>query len=87
MIHELSRAVLFDSALANFKPGHRGASAVQASNAKHYKGHGTITEHETYDGRPHLMVAGPGWEELADKALDWALAQAAWTPSTEVVRR
>jgi len=49
---------------------------VQASNAKHYKGEGTVTEHETYDGRPHLMVAGPGWEEIADRALEWALAHA-----------
>ena len=86
-----SGRVLFDSVLANFKPGHQGAwvdfknpsrapllflsgsedhimpASVQASNAKHYKGEGTITEHETYDGRPHLMVAGPGWEEVADQ--------------------
>ena len=41
--------------------------SVQASNAKHYKGDGTITEHDTYDGRPHLMVAGAGWEEIADR--------------------
>ena len=47
--------------------------AVQASNAKHYKADGTITEHDTYDGRPHLMVAGAGWEEIADRALDWAV--------------
>ncbi len=47
--------------------------AVQASNVAHYRGAGTVTEHETYDGRPHLMVAGPGWEEIADRALDWAL--------------
>ena len=50
--------------------------SVQASNAKHYKGEGTVTEHETYDGRPHLMVAGAGWEEIADRALEWALAHA-----------
>ena len=40
------------------------------------QGEGTITEHETYEGRPHLMVAGPGWEEVADRALEWALASA-----------
>ncbi|GAB2475016.1 alpha/beta hydrolase [Xylanimonas ulmi] len=51
--------------------------SVQASNAKHYKAVGTVTEHETYDRRPHLMVAGPGWEEIADHALAWALAHAA----------
>jgi hypothetical protein len=53
--------------------------AVQPSNAKHYKGKGTITEHDTYDGRPHLMVAGEGWEEIADRALEWALANSSWT--------
>ena len=52
--------------------------AVQASNVKHDKG--TITEHDTYDGRPHLMVAGTDWEEIAHRALDRALANAAWTP-------
>ena len=101
-----SGRVLFDSVLANFKPGHQDAwvdfknpnrapllflsgsedhimpASVQASNAKHYKGKGTITEHDTYDGRPHLMVAGAGWEEIADRALDWALANAAWTPTS-----
>jgi hypothetical protein len=56
--------------------------SVQASNAKHYKGPGTVTEHDTYDGRPHLMVAGPGWEEIADRALDWALAHAVSTAPT-----
>ena len=43
--------------------------SVQASNAKHYKS-SAITEHEVYEGRPHLMVAGPGWEEIADRAFD-----------------
>ena len=66
--------MLFDSVLANFKPGHQDAwvdfknparapllflsgsedhimpASVQASNARHYKAPGTITEHETYEG-------------------------------------
>ncbi len=50
--------------------------SVQASNVSHYKGEGTTTEHETFDGRPHLMVAGPGWEDVADRALEWALEHA-----------
>jgi pimeloyl-ACP methyl ester carboxylesterase len=57
--------------------------AVQASNAKHDKGEGTITAHETYEARRHLMVAGPDWEEITDRALEWALAHAAWTPSAQ----
>lgn len=100
-----SGRILFDTVLANFKPGHQEAwvdfkndqrapllflsgsedhimpASVQASNAKHYKSN-TITQHEVYEGRPHLMVAGQGWEEVADRALDWALANAAWSPVT-----
>jgi hypothetical protein len=26
-----------------------------------------------YDGRSHWTCAEPGWEEIADHALDWAL--------------
>ncbi len=98
-----SGRVLFDSVLANFKPGHQEAwvdfenpnrapllflsgsedhimpPSVQASNAKHYRGAGTITEVDVYEGRPHLMVAGTGWEEIADRALEWAVAHAGWT--------
>jgi pimeloyl-ACP methyl ester carboxylesterase len=60
--------------------------SIQASSLKHYKGEGTITEQETYEGRPHLMVAGSGWEEVADRALEWALAHADWTPTAPTIR-
>jgi pimeloyl-ACP methyl ester carboxylesterase len=59
--------------------------AVQASNLKHYKGPGTITEQETFEGRPHLMVAGQGWESVADRALEWALAHAGANPPSGLV--
>ncbi|MCF2531038.1 alpha/beta hydrolase [Yinghuangia soli] len=49
---------------------------VQASNAKHYKAPGTVTEHVVIPGRAHLMPAEDGWEAVADQALDWALAHA-----------
>ncbi|WTW99702.1 alpha/beta hydrolase [Streptomycetaceae bacterium NBC_01309] len=45
---------------------------VQASNAKHYKAPGTVTEHVVYPGRSHLLPAQENWEEVADHALDWA---------------
>ena len=48
--------------------------SIQRSNAKHYKSN-TITEIKEFEG-PHLMVAQPGWEEIADYALDWAVAHA-----------
>ncbi len=49
--------------------------SVQRSNAKHYKSN-TITEVKEYEGRAHLLPAQDGWEEVADYALDWAIANA-----------
>jgi alpha-beta hydrolase superfamily lysophospholipase len=46
---------------------------VQRSNAKHYTS-AVRTEVEEYPGFPHLLPASPGWEQIADHALDWALA-------------
>ncbi|MDN3026820.1 alpha/beta hydrolase [Streptomyces sp. S.PB5] len=48
---------------------------VQQSNARHYKSN-TVTEVKEYAGRPHLLPAAPGWEEVADFALDWAVSHA-----------
>ena len=49
--------------------------SMQRSNAKHYTSN-TITEVKEYEGRAHLLPAQEGWEEVADYALDWALANA-----------
>ena len=49
--------------------------SLQKSNAKHYKADGLVTEVKEYVG-PHLLPAAPGWEQVADDALDWALAHA-----------
>jgi pimeloyl-ACP methyl ester carboxylesterase len=49
--------------------------SVQRSNAKHYKSN-TITEVKEYEGRAHLLPAQEGWEEVADYALEWSLANA-----------
>ena len=51
-------------------------SAVQRSNAKHYKSD-TVTEVREYEGYAHLLPAQPGWEAIADAALDWAVRRAA----------
>jgi pimeloyl-ACP methyl ester carboxylesterase len=55
---------------------------IQASNAKHYKGD-TVTEVKLYEGRSHLMPAEQGWEEIADYALEWALAHARPEPARQ----
>jgi pimeloyl-ACP methyl ester carboxylesterase len=48
---------------------------VQQSNARHYKSN-TVTEVKEFAGRPHLLPAAPGWEDVADHALDWAVSHA-----------
>jgi pimeloyl-ACP methyl ester carboxylesterase len=52
--------------------------SLQRSNAKHYKADGLVTEVKEYAG-PHLLPAAPGWQQVADDALDWALANAKTT--------
>ena len=49
---------------------------VQWSNAAHYKAEGTLTEVVEFGGKPHLLPAAPGWEEIADYVLAWALRHA-----------
>ena len=48
--------------------------SIQRANAKHYKSD-TITEVKEFAG-PHLLPSAPGWEAVADYALDWALEHA-----------
>jgi pimeloyl-ACP methyl ester carboxylesterase len=48
--------------------------SIQQSNARHYKSN-TITEVKEFEG-PHLLPSWPGWEDVADYALDWALSHA-----------
>ena len=48
--------------------------SIQRSNAKHYKSD-TVTEVKEFAG-PHLLPSAPGWEAVADYALDWALEHA-----------
>ena len=49
--------------------------SIQRSNAKHWN-ENVITEVKEFEG-PHLLPASPGWEKVADYALDWALEHAA----------
>ena len=49
--------------------------SVNRSNAKHYNV-ATITEYKEFAGRSHWTCAEPGWEEVADYALEWAVEHA-----------
>jgi pimeloyl-ACP methyl ester carboxylesterase len=50
--------------------------SVNRSNAHHYQADGTVTEYHEIPGRSHWTCAEPGWEAVADKALEWALQHA-----------
>ena len=50
--------------------------SVNKSNAKHYKKSPALTEYVEFKGRDHWTCVAPGWEGVADKALDWARTNA-----------
>jgi pimeloyl-ACP methyl ester carboxylesterase len=49
--------------------------SVNKSNAKHYKSD-TDTDYHEFPGRSHWTCGEPGWEEVADHALSWAVEHA-----------
>jgi hypothetical protein len=49
---------------------------VNRSNANHYKKSPALTEYHEFAGRDHWICAAPGWEEVADYALEWAATHA-----------
>ncbi|WP_432476931.1 alpha/beta hydrolase [Nocardioides sp. GXQ0305] len=50
--------------------------SVNRSNYKHYKKSPAVTEYVELEGRDHWTCAAPGWEAVADRALDWAVEHA-----------
>ena len=46
--------------------------SVNESNAKHYTSD-TDTDYHLFHGRSHWTCGAPGWEEVADYALSWAV--------------
>jgi pimeloyl-ACP methyl ester carboxylesterase len=51
-------------------------ASVNKSNAKKYHKSSALTEFHEFEGRSHWTCAEPGWEEVADYALSWALKHA-----------
>jgi pimeloyl-ACP methyl ester carboxylesterase len=50
--------------------------SVNKSNFNKYKHSAALTEYVLFEGRSHWTCAEPGWEKVADHAVDWALAHA-----------
>ncbi|MEV4541310.1 alpha/beta hydrolase [Micromonospora echinaurantiaca] len=51
--------------------------SVVRSNAALYQKSRALTAYHEFRGRSHFTVGQPGWEQVADYALDWALRAAA----------
>jgi pimeloyl-ACP methyl ester carboxylesterase len=49
--------------------------AVNRANHHKYRHSKAVTAFKEFPGRSHLIVAQAGWEEVADHALSWSLAQ------------
>lgn len=47
-------------------------AAVTRANFKQYAQSSAVTEHLEFPGRSHFTVGEPGWEAVADTALEWA---------------
>lgn len=54
---------------------HQVPASLNRSNFKKYAGSGAVTAFKEFPHRDHLIVAEEGWQEVADYALSWALAQ------------
>ncbi|WP_084130152.1 alpha/beta hydrolase [Demequina sp. NBRC 110055] len=51
-------------------------AAIHRTLVKKYAAGPALVEHIEYPGRTHRIISQEGWEEVADHALDWAMAHA-----------
>ncbi|MSP55014.1 MAG: hypothetical protein EXR69_05335 [Myxococcales bacterium] len=47
-------------------------AAMNRANFARYQGSKATTDFHEFTGRTHWTLAQPGWESVADHALDWA---------------
>jgi alpha-beta hydrolase superfamily lysophospholipase len=55
---------------------HTVPAIVDRQAADHYARSTAVTEYKEYPGRSHWTIAEPGWEQVADDALAWAVQNA-----------
>jgi pimeloyl-ACP methyl ester carboxylesterase len=58
---------------------HTVAAASTRSNFKLQSKSKAVTDYKEYEDRSHWTCGEPGWEAVADHALEWAIAQSAKT--------
>jgi hypothetical protein len=48
---------------------------MNLANFRKYARSTAVTDHHQFPGRTHWTLRQPGWEEVADYALDWLAKQ------------
>lgn len=46
-------------------------ASLNRTNARRYRPKGSITDFREFEGRDHLTIVEPGWEQVADFTLEW----------------
>ena len=67
--HNNTRAPLLFIAGGN---DHLVPPSINRANAKKYQDSTAVTDYREFPNRTHFIVAEPGWEEVADFAMQWA---------------
>lgn len=57
------------------------------ANFERYRASSAVTAFREFPGRNHYIIGQPGWEEVADFALEWALKHAEEEPHQSVSQR
>ena len=65
--HERAPLLLIAGAADHIMP-----ASVTRSNADHYAKSGAHTDYKEFADRSHYTIGEPGWEAVADFALNWA---------------
>jgi pimeloyl-ACP methyl ester carboxylesterase len=52
---------------------HISPPSVVEANTRLYRRSRAVTDYKLFPGRSHFILGQPGWEEVADYALDWGL--------------
>jgi len=66
---------------------HIAPASVTEANFRLYRKSKAVTELKEFPERPHFTVGAPGWEEVADYALSWAVSHGASNHTDEGATR
>lgn len=62
---------------------HTVPASVSREAAKRLASSRAVVDYKEFAGRPHFTAGAPGWEAVADYALDWATRQTSTPPASE----